>query len=47
VLFAVGVMDVGANAAVVPAGNPVALRSTAELKPFMLVMVIVLVPLAF
>lgn len=44
-LFAGGVTEVGENAAVTPLGSPVALSVVAELKPFWLVMVMVLVPL--
>jgi len=40
-----GVTGFGENAAVTPLGNPDALNVVAELKPFRLVMVIVLVPL--
>ena len=39
-----GVTGFGENAAVTPEGKPVALRLVAELKPFKLVMVVVLVP---
>jgi hypothetical protein len=42
--FAGGVTGFVENAAVTPLGKPVALRVVAELKPFRLVMVIVLVP---
>ena len=44
-LFAGGVTGFGENAAVTPLGSPDALNVVAELKPFWLVMVIVLVPL--
>ena len=44
--FAAGVTGLVENAAVTPAGRPVALKVVAELKPPVLVMVIVLVPLA-
>ncbi len=44
--FAAGVTGLVENAAVTPAGRPVALNVVAELKPPVLVMVIVLVPLA-
>jgi hypothetical protein len=40
-----GVMGLGENAAVTPLGRPEALSVVAELKPFWLVTVIVLVPL--
>lgn len=43
--FAAGVSDAGANDAVTPAGRPVALSVTAELKLFTLAIEIVLVPL--
>lgn len=43
--FAAGVTDVGEKVAVTPEGMPVALKVTAELNPFVLVMVMVLVPL--
>lgn len=39
-----GVTGFGENAAVTPEGKPVALSVVAELKPFRLVMVVVLVP---
>lgn len=42
-LPAVGVTELGEKLAVTPAGNPVALSASAELKPFTLVMVIVFV----
>jgi hypothetical protein len=45
-LFAAGVTGLVENAAVTPVGSPVALNVVAELKPPVLVMVIVLVPLA-
>jgi len=44
--FAGGVTGFGENAAVTPLGRPVALSVVAELKPFWLVTVIVLVPMA-
>lgn len=44
-LLAGGVTGFGENAAVTPLGSPDALSVVAELKPFWLVMVIVLVPL--
>jgi len=44
--FAAGVTGLVENAAVTPEGRPVALNVVAELKPPVLVMVIVLVPLA-
>lgn len=44
-LLAGGVTGLGENAAVTPLGSPDALSVVAELKPFWLVMVIVLVPL--
>ena len=44
--FAGGVTGLVENAAVTPLGNPEALNVVAELKPPVLVMVIVLVPLA-
>ena len=44
--FAAGVTGLVENAAVTPVGRPVALNVVAELKPPVLVMVIVLVPLA-
>jgi hypothetical protein len=44
--FAGGVTGLVENAAVTPVGKPVAVRVVAELKPPVLVMVIVLVPLA-
>ena len=44
--FAAGVTGLVENAAVTPAGRPVALKVVAELKPPVLVMVMVLVPLA-
>jgi hypothetical protein len=43
--FAVGVTGLVENAAVTPLGRPEALRVVAELKPPVLVMVIVLAPL--
>lgn len=43
--FALGVIEVGESVAVTPAGRPETLRLTAELKLFVLVIVIVLVPL--
>src|SRR6266436_10044810 len=43
--FAGGVTGLVENAAVTPLGKPVALSVVAELKPFRLVMVMVLVPL--
>ena len=43
-LFAGGVTGLGENAAVTPLGKPEALSVVAELKPFKLVMVMVLVP---
>ena len=43
--FAGGVTGLVEKAAVTPLGNPEALRVVAELKPLILVMVIVLVPL--
>jgi hypothetical protein len=42
----VPVADAGLKLAVTPAGNPLALRTTAVVKPPVRVMVIVLVPLA-
>src|SRR5260370_18241737 len=42
--FAGGVTGLVENAAVTPLGNPVALSVVAELNPFRLVMVMVLVP---
>ena len=45
--LAAGVIDVGVNTALVPVGIPVALKLTAELKPFVLVTVMVLVPPVF
>lgn len=44
--FAAGVTGLVENAAVTPLGRPEALRVVAELKPPVLVIVIVLVPLA-
>jgi hypothetical protein len=44
--FAAGVTGLVENAAVTPAGSPVALNVVAELKPPVLVMVTVLVPAA-
>ena len=44
--FAAGVTGLVENAAVTPEGNPEALSVVAELKPPVLVTVIVLVPLA-
>ena len=44
--FAAGVTGLVENAAVTPVGRPVALSVVAELKPPVLVTVIVLVPLA-
>lgn len=44
--FAAGVTGLVENAAVTPVGSPLALKVVAELKPPVLVMVIVLVPLA-
>ena len=44
-LFAGGVTGFGENAAVTPLGSPVAVSVVAELKPFWLVMLMVLVPL--
>ncbi len=44
--FAGGVTGLGENAAVTPLGRPLALSVVAELKPFWLVIVMVLVPLA-
>ena len=43
--FAAGVTGLVENAAVTPLGKPVALNVVAELKPPVLVMVMVLVPL--
>jgi hypothetical protein len=43
--FAVGVTGLVENAAVTPVGRPEALKVVAELKPPVLVMVIVLAPL--
>jgi hypothetical protein len=45
--LAAGVIDVGVNTALVPVGIPVVLKLTAELKPFALVTVMVLVPPVF
>ena len=44
--FAAGVTGLVENAAVTPVGRPVAVSVVAELKPPVLVMVMVLVPLA-